>query len=84
MTTQDHTDEIARTRQQVRERRGAIIHALDQQLPEAVVVACLIDSILRESAPLEVRLEFAAGINDEVQKITREWRGAGPLAPEQP
>jgi hypothetical protein len=75
MTARDHTDEIARTRKQIRERRDDIIRALDQRLPEAVVVACLIDSIVRESAPLEVRLEFAAAINDEVQKIASEWRG---------
>ena len=81
MTDRDYTGEIAQRLNDVRDRRADIVRALEQQVPEAVIVACLVDAIVRERAPLEVRLQFAAGINYEVQKIAAEWRGSGPSAP---
>ena len=81
MAPEDFAGEIDHRRKDVRERRADIVRALEQQVPEAVIVACFVDAIVRESAPIEVRLQFAACINDEVQKIAAEWRGSRPSAP---
>jgi len=77
MPDRDYTDEIALRRKDIRGHRDEIIRALDQGLPEAVVAACIVDSVVRESAPLEVRLQFALAINQEVQQIAAEWGGKG-------
>src|SRR5215204_3392092 len=82
--TRDYTSEIVRTRQQVRERRDDIIRALEQQLPEAAVIACLVDAIVQADATIEVRLEFAVGIHQEFRAIVHEWRSGSAPAIERP
>ena len=77
MSTDDHeyhTEVVARTQITTQACRGEIIEALEQQLPAAVIVACLVDSIVRAGASPEVRLKVAAVINREVHAIATEWR----------
>ena len=81
MAPEDFAGEIEHRRKDVRERRADIVPALEQQVPEAVIVACLVDAIVRESAPIEVRLQFATCINDEVRKIAAEGHESRPSAP---
>jgi hypothetical protein len=79
--TRDYTSEVVRTRQQVRERRDEIVRALEQQLPEAAIIACLVDAIVQQDATIEVRLEFAVGIHQEVQAIVQEWQSLDRSVP---
>jgi hypothetical protein len=50
-------------------QRTYAIHALDQQLPEAIIVARILDVITPHDAPLDKRLQIASEVNYEVRQI---------------